>query len=185
MESRTEIVNAHALCPSSGVLVIGWGNEDRGDDAAGRVVARRLHEGHLDGVRVLVESCEGAALIDAWRNAPFVILIAAVYSTETPGTIHRIDARSEPVITPFSRYSSRAFCLAETVELARAVNQLPARFILFGIVGKSFEGGTGLSPAVEAAVEQVTQRVRQEIHPRTGGLPSPGSHLPTWDRRRQ
>ncbi|MHB8523523.1 MAG: hypothetical protein ACYDH9_22570 [Limisphaerales bacterium] len=100
MESGTGIVNAPAPCPSSGVLVIGWGNEDRGDDAAGRIVARRLSDGRLNGVRVLVEDCEGALLIDSWKNAPFVIFIAAVYSAEIPGVIHRIDARSQPVFTP-------------------------------------------------------------------------------------
>ena len=61
-------------------LVIGLGNDYRHDDAVGRVVARRLKAIEGDDVRVVEESGEGAALIEAWKGADFVILIDAVHS---------------------------------------------------------------------------------------------------------
>ena len=51
-------------------LVIGLGNDYRHDDAVGRVVARRLKAIEGDDVRVVEESGEGAALIEAWKGAP-------------------------------------------------------------------------------------------------------------------
>jgi len=49
------------------------------------------------------------------------------------------------------------------VELARALGRLPPRLIIYGIEGKSFEAGAGLSPEVQAAVEGVVERVLREV----------------------
>jgi hydrogenase maturation protease len=144
-------------------LVIGLGNEFRGDDAAGRVAARKVDSAAIDGVRVIEESGEGAALMDAWRGAEFVILIDAVHSGAPPGTIHRLDAGAEPIPANFFHYSTHAFSIAEAVELARALQPLPSRLIAYGIEGKDFSSGEQLSPEVAAAVEEVARRVKGEL----------------------
>lgn len=145
----------------STVLVIGLGNDYRGDDGAGRHCVRMLQgEG---GARVLEQSGEGAALMDSWKGAGAVILVDAVQAGGAPGTIHRLDAQVAPIPAQFFHYSTHAFSVAEAVELARALDELPPRLILYGIEGESFEAGAPLSPAVARAVPEVAQRVRQEI----------------------
>ena len=144
-------------------LVIGLGNDFRRDDGAGRVAARRVRELAGGAVRIIEESGEGAALMDAWRGAELVILIDAVHSGAAPGTIHRLDARAQPIPSNFFHYSTHAFSVAEAVELARALDQLPPRLIVHGIEGKDFTSGEGLSPEVAAAVEQVAQTVKGEL----------------------
>jgi hydrogenase maturation protease len=47
--------------------------------------------------------------------------------------------------------------------LARALRRLPPRLIIYGIEGKTFAAGVGLSRAVEEAVAQVVIQVRQEV----------------------
>ena len=145
------------------ILVIGLGNAFRGDDGVGRVVARRLREIALPGVTVREESGEGAALMEAWMDAGAVILVDAVQSGAAPGTIHRLDATRTPVPSRFFHYSTHAFSVAEAVELARALNQLPPRLILYGIEGGDFTAGEQLSPEVAAAVDELLPRIRQEI----------------------
>ena len=49
--------------------------------------------------------------------------------------------------------STHALGLAEAIELARALDRLPARLELYGIEGARFEAGAGLTPAVAPAVE--------------------------------
>ena len=49
------------------------------------------------------------------------------------------------------------------IELARALDRLPVRLAGYGIEGAAFEIGTGLSPAVEAAVEAVTSRLLAKL----------------------
>jgi hydrogenase maturation protease len=144
-------------------LIIGLGNEYRRDDAVGLIVARRLREAAPESVRVLEESGEGAGLMESWQDADAVFLIDAVHSGAKPGTVHRLDAHAQPIARKFFRFSTHAFGLAEAVELARALGRLPPRLIVYGVEGKSFEAGVGLSPEVEAAVQAVVERVLGEL----------------------
>ncbi len=144
-------------------LVIGIGNEYRHDDAVGLVVARRLREKNLDGVKVLELSGEGAALIEAWRDAETVILVDAVHSGAAPGTIYRFAAHQQSIPTKFFHYSTHAFSVAEAIELARTLNQLPSRLIVYGIEGKDFAAGEGISPEVEQAASRVVDSITEEL----------------------
>ena len=145
------------------ILIIGLGNDYRGDDAVGRVLARRLQAIAGDNVRVLEESGEGVALMESWKGGDFVILIDAVHSSGAPGTVHRFDTATQRVPGSFFHYSTHAFSVAEAVELARALNQLPLRLIVYGIEGKNFDSRVGLSPEVQVAAEEVFRLVKEEL----------------------
>jgi len=145
------------------ILVIGLGNEYRRDDAVGRIVARRLKASRGDNVRVVEESGEGAALMEAWKGADFVILIDAVHSGGAAGSIHRFDAAAQPIPSRFFHYSTHAFSVAEAVEMGRTLDQLPAKLIVYGIEGKTFDSGMGLSVEADAAADEVLRRVREEL----------------------
>ena len=154
----------------SSTLVIGLGNPFRGDDGVGRVAASRLRETKMPGVVVREETGEGAALMEAWKNAAHVILIDATQSGAAPGTIHRLDATRDAVPSRFFHYSTHTFGVAEAVELARSLNQLPPRLILFGIEGRDFSAGEKLSPQVAGAVDELVNCLRTELegaHERT------------------
>ena len=148
---------------SASIVIIGVGNEYRSDDGAGIAVARRLRALFPSGVTILEESGEGAALIQAWQGATWVMLVDAVRSGASPGAIHRLDARAASVPTGFFHYSTHAFSVAEAVELARSLDQLPPHLLVYGIEGENFAAGAGLSPAVEQAVETVVERLAEEV----------------------
>ena len=145
------------------IVIIGVGNEYRSDDGAGIVVARRLRTLFPTGVTVLEESGEGAALMQAWHGADGVLLVDAVRSGAPPGTIHRLDALAASVPTGFFHYSTHAFSVAEAVELARSLDQLPPQLVVYGIEGQNFAAGVEISPAVEQAVEAVIERLAEEV----------------------
>jgi hydrogenase maturation protease len=151
---------------SSSVLCIGVGNEFRGDDAVGLIAARMLQARRLPGLRVIEQSGEGAALMAAWSGATAVFLVDAVSSGAAPGTIYRLDARSLPIPAEFFHYSTHAFSVAEAVEMARALDELPPSLVVYGIEGANFGLGIGLSPAVEAALPALVEQMAAEIlHP--------------------
>jgi hydrogenase maturation protease len=132
------------LQPQSLPLIIGIGNEYRGDDAVGLIVVRRLKE-HLAGSpTVLEQSGDGAALMEAWQGAEKVIIIDAVMSGAAPGTIHRFDASAQPLPKDAFRCSTHAFGVAEAIELSRALSELPQSLVVYGIEGKNFAAGVGL-----------------------------------------
>lgn len=144
-------------------LIIGIGNEYRRDDAAGLLVARRLKEHVNDDVTVLELSGEGAALMEAWQEADAVILIDAVQSGAAAGVIHRLDAQVQQIPHRFFHYSTHAFSIAEAIELARALHQIPPHLLLYGIEGKNFAAGTEISMEILSAAEEVTQRILAEL----------------------
>ena len=144
-------------------MLIGLGNSHRCDDGVGRVVARRGREAQSPGVLVREETGEGTALMEAWKGADAVVLVDAVQSGDAPGTIHRFDAQAQSIPARFFHYSTHAFSVAEAVELARALNQLPPRLVLYGVEGKDFSFGETFSPEVAAVVDEVLSRVSREM----------------------
>jgi hydrogenase maturation protease len=151
------------------ILVIGVGNDYGGDDAVGHLVAREL-KAKMEGntVRVVEEGGEGASLMEAWQGADVAIVIDAVRSAKVPGAIHRFEAETQPIPGRLFSYSTHAFSVAEAIEMARALDQLPAKLIVYGIEGKSFDPGGELSLEVRAAVDEAVQRISKEIVQRRG-----------------
>jgi len=147
-----------ALC------IIGIGNEYRGDDAVGLLVARQLKEHHLAGVSVREVSGEGSELMQAWDTADAVFLIDAVSTGAACGTTFRIDARKHSIPSQFFHHSSHAFGVAESIRLANILGRLPQQCILYGIEGKDFDIGTTVSLDVREAVQKVVATVLGEIH---------------------
>ena len=145
------------------MLVIGVGNAYRRDDAAGLVAARRLCEAARADVLLREASGEGTALMAAWEEAEAVILIDAVRSGAPAGTIYRLDARAEAVPQAWFRYSTHAFSVAEAIALARTLDRLPPRLIVFAVEGARFDAGVGLSPEVERAVDGLVRRGLEEV----------------------
>ncbi len=145
------------------VLVIGVGNDYRGDDALGLEAARRLSERRLPGVLVVERSGEGAELMETWKDVPAVVLIDAVSSGVAPGTIHRLEAHAQHVPAKFFHYSTHAFSVAEAIELARVLNRLPPRMIVCGVEGKNFQAKSGLSEEVQKSLPVLLDRVVEDI----------------------
>jgi hydrogenase maturation protease len=149
-------------------VVIGVGNALRGDDAAGLHAARRVRERpEAAGVTVLEHHGEPVALLDLWETADAVILVDAIHSGAEPGTLHRFDASTEPVPAGLgTSASTHAVCIAEAIELARAVHRLPRTVIVHGVEGRRFASGAELSDEVEAALGPLTDALVREL----GGL---------------
>jgi hydrogenase maturation protease len=144
-------------------LVIGIGHPDRGDDAVGRIFAARLAGRAPEGVTVLDIDGEAARLLDLFDGADDVIVVDAAVSGAKPGTIHRLDAVAGALPPAMFGMSTHAMGLADSIELARALGQLPKRCIVFAVEGSAFELGETLSPLVERAVDDVVLRVLDEL----------------------
>ena len=140
-------------------LVVGVGNAWRGDDGAGPAVVLALGLGD----RVVQHEREPSALIGLWEHEDEVVLVDTVRSGARAGTVHRIDLHESSLPPELSRGSTHAFGLAETVELARALDRLPARLELYGIEGSAFEAGRGLQPEVARAVDRVVEELAERL----------------------
>lgn len=141
------------------ILCIGIGNEYRTDDALGLLIAREVQSRHLPGIKCVEATGEGTALMTAWAGYETVFLIDAVLSGNRPGTLYRLPVHNHHVPTGFFHYSTHAFSVAEAIELARTLGQLPPRLIIFGIEGKNFSAGIGLSSEVRAVIPDMVKQI--------------------------
>ncbi|NTV47465.1 MAG: hydrogenase maturation protease, partial [Chlorobiales bacterium] len=92
-----------------------------------------------------------------------VVIVDAMKSKSPVGTVRRFEALREKLGTGMFHYSSHLFGLAEAVEMARVLGQLPKELIIYGIEGASFAFGAPLSPAVAAVLPEVEAKVRREF----------------------
>jgi hydrogenase maturation protease len=129
----------------------------------GLVVAQHLREDPLDGVTIVLTAGEGTGLLALWQDTDAVVLVDAVWTGARPGTLHRFEVGIQALPALFTRVSTHAFGVAEAIELARALHQLPPLLVVYGVEGATFETGAGLSAAVAAAVPQAVAQVRQEL----------------------
>ncbi|MCL5095975.1 MAG: hydrogenase maturation protease [Candidatus Omnitrophica bacterium] len=172
-------MNLSQCRPAISTCVIGIGNLRRGDDGAGIVVIRRLMARPIPNTRFVEAGDDCLALIDVWQGADFVILVDAVCSGVEPGTIYRINPRSQTLPAVFSPTSTHCFSLAETIELARILDRLPPRLLVFGIEGEDFGLGQTMSTRINLAVDEVTREIADEVAPAQTTLTLP----PGWHDR--
>ena len=143
-------------------MVVGVGNEFLRDDAAGIVAAIRIRELAGDQLDVVIDRSGGSGLPGLWTARAQVVIIDAMSSGEPAGTVLRFDLRrSAPAAAGF-RSSTHTLGLLDAVNLDRVLGQLPCNVVAFGVEGKEFTPGTGLSPEVAGAVENVVAGVQRE-----------------------
>ncbi|MGW7520957.1 hydrogenase maturation protease [Streptomyces sp. NPDC054796] len=154
----------------TGIAIIGVGNEFRHDDGVGWAVVRRLAERATErpfprGIRL--EWCDGdpARLIALWEGADLAVVLDAAHAHPgRPGRVHRLTADG-PALTaaPEAEASSHGLGLGDAVELARALDRLPHRLVVYAVEGTDHSMGTGLSEPVARSVERLALLVEDEI----------------------
>ena len=137
------------------MLILGCGNPDRGDDAAGPLAARRLR---AMGIAAREHSGDALALLDDWQGADDVVVVDAVLTGKRAGAVSVWDALAA-LPAPSRLGSSHAFGLAEAVALGRTLGGLPPRITLYGIEAGRFELGAPPSRAVLRGVERTARRI--------------------------
>ena len=144
-------------------VVVGVGNALCGDDAVGIAVAERLRGRVPTDVDVVECEQEPSRLLDAWGGADLAYVVDACASGVAPGTVHRFDVSDHSLPARVFRSSTHAFGVGDAVELARALDRLPRRVVVYGVEGGQFAAGAGLSAPVAAAVERVADDVLHEL----------------------
>ncbi len=147
------------------VVVIGVGNEFRRDDGAGPAVVDRLRGLVPPGVGLVITDGEPTRLLDAWTGAALAVVVDAVRAQPPhPGRVHRF-VLDRPGPGAVRTASSHGFGLDEAIGLAVALDRMPGRLIVHAIEADDLTQGTGLTPAVAAAVGVVAGAILDDIGP--------------------
>ncbi|MCX6905574.1 MAG: hydrogenase maturation protease [Verrucomicrobia bacterium] len=155
------------VAPDSGkqILVLGLGNDILTDDAVGLRVARQLRTAFAG--HPLIEVCEtmemGLALLDFMVGYREVLIVDAIQTGQaSPGTLHELDA--DGLINLTGR-TPHFLGVGETLALGRQLGlAMPERVRIFAIeVADPFTLSTEMTPALEAALPSVVQRITQVL----------------------
>jgi hydrogenase maturation protease len=132
-------------------LIVGYGSDLRGDDAAGREVAARLHALGLAGVEVRSLHQLVPELAAELADRRVIFVDAAVDTTRVD--IRRLD------LQPPSWTSTHVLDPEAVLGLAAALEGLPAEAFVVRLPAVSLELGEGLSEASARAVEDAVERI--------------------------
>lgn len=146
----------------SSIRIIGLGNDLRGDDAVGLLTVRRLRQTIGDRAEVIEAGMADVDLIELMKGASVVILIDAARGGKAPGSIYRLDASVSRIGGQVFPRSSHAIGVSEAIELARAMDVLPATVIVYGVEVGNTELGQPLSSLMGEALDHVVKRIIQE-----------------------
>jgi hydrogenase maturation protease len=143
-------------------LVIGCGNLLRGDDAVGPVLVRRLLERGLpDDCEVADGGTSGMDVAFRMRGVGRVILVDACTTGNEPGTLYRMlgsDVEELPDLATLNLHSFRwDHALAFAHWLLK--DEYPADVVVYLIEAGGLEFGAPLTPAVEAAMDRLVDRL--------------------------
>jgi hydrogenase maturation protease len=145
------------------MLIIGCGNRERGDDAAGVLVLEKLRGLAAECAGVRLKTCSGEAteLMESWDADDEVVLIDAVVTGAEIGTVHCWRGNTLPQAGSSSA-STHGFGIHEAISLAKALDRLPKSLRVYGIEGRQFATGSTMSAEVRRAVARLAEQIRTE-----------------------
>jgi len=155
------------------VLVLGLGNVICSDDGAGVAAVHRLRRDYdlPDGVVALDGGTLGLALLPLVDRADRVILVDAIRADGPPGALVRLDG-DDVAPAVYERLSPHQIGVADLLAGAALVGRYPDEVVLVGVVPATTELGLGRTPAVEARIPELVERVVDELA-RLGFPPAP------------
>lgn len=158
------------------VVVIGVGNELRGDDGAGPEVVARLADRLPGSVELLRSDGDPFRLIEAWTGATLAVVVDAVTgSPADAGQLHRLVVSADRLVAggqpsgpatglnEAGGASSHSLGLGTAVGLAQALGRMPGTLIVHAVGAADFSLGRGLSAPVAAAMAGLTAAVLADV----------------------
>ncbi len=153
-------------------LIVGCGNLLRGDDAAGPVLVRRLHDAGLPaGVEIADGGTSGMDVAFRMRGAGQVILVDACVSGSEPGTMFRVPGEEVEALPPLEGINLHAFRWDHALAFGRWLlkDEYPRDVVVYLIEAGGLEFGAPLTGPVDAAVDELVAHLRADL----GGAPAP------------
>ena len=146
------------------ILLVGIGNEFRGDDAVGLLVTERIRRLNCSHVEILTLSDHLDSLLDLWPNYELAILVNAICSGAEVGTIYCRDLLRQPLPHTVTTTSTHSLDPLQLVRMARTLNRCPRNLFLVGIEGCDFAAGASISHHVRTALPLAVEQILSLFH---------------------
>ena len=147
------------------VRIIGIGSPFGDDQLGWKAVETIRRSGLLDSVpqgRVSTHTCDrpGSGLLTLMEGARLVILVDAMRSGATPGTVRRLEKGD--MEDGVRLLSSHGFGVASALALGDVLGVLPCQWVCYGVELGNLVNDT-LSPAVAIAIPGLIEKIYEEL----------------------
>jgi len=140
------------------LVVFAWGNESRGDDGIGPLLARRLEALALTGLRVIEDHQLNIEHVTDFADAAPLLFIDASLAIDSGFRLERIVASTDG---NFSTHAISPQALLNVFQ--QSTGREPPEAFLLHIAGKYFELGESLSETSSAAAEDAWEFLRNML----------------------
>ena len=153
------------------IIIIGIGQELRGDDAVGPNIVRIWQDQHPENAnltRVEISPTPGLELLDLLEGADTAIIVDAAQSGAKPGTVHIVGMDQLDSFAAGSG-SAHGFGVAETIAIGRQANpaSIPETVIIIALETHRMELGQLINLEIRASIPSAVSKletiVRQHI----------------------
>ena len=146
------LVNLNPLQSTPSLLIFGYGNPSRGDDALGPLLLEQLQAVELSGVEILTDfQLQVEHALDL-EDRELVLFIDAHLSCKPPFAFTHLQAESD------RSYTTHAISPAAVLQVYQDIqHRPPPPSFLLGIRGERFELGEGLSGNAKANLDAALQ----------------------------
>ena len=145
------------------IALLGLGNLMRTDDAVGMLTLQTLAESGLlpPDVRVIEGGTLGLDLLDSLRGISRLLVLDAVDTGATPGTLKRFEGQEVDDL-PVSK-SVHLLGFSDLMGALRLIDAAPAEVVLLGVQPASTDWGTLLSPEVDLTLQPLMQSALAQL----------------------
>ena len=144
------------------ILILCIGNILLRDEGIGVRVIENLFQKNIPNAIELVDGgTSGADLIDILADRQKVIIIDAVESAKSPGTVIRFEQNNLENI-PNSALSLHELGIADTLKMTAKLNCQPQEVIFYGVQPKDISPGLELSVEIADSIPIIAEKVLEE-----------------------
>lgn len=159
--------------PFLSILVVGYGNELRGDDGAGAAVARSIEAAQLPGVTVRLMHQLTPELADVIVSFGRVLFVDAAFPPGGALRVNRLRSTTSPAVSTSTSQAPTLGHVARPEELLRLAECLHGRVPeawWIGVPTESFALGAAFSATTLQGIQDAVQEIARLC---TSALPPP------------
>jgi hydrogenase maturation protease len=148
------------LAEISKIKVIAIGNDLYGDDGVGNAVLHELEQmPEMTEIELVNGATDALGLIDHFENTDHVILVDAAQMGEEPGTVKVFSKDEVRLNIKMDHLTVHGISLAETFDIAEAVDKLPEKITIIGIEPENIGISEKLSDIVKQSIPNVVSQI--------------------------
>jgi len=142
------------------IKIIAVGNDLYGDDGVGTVVLQMLEQiPEMKDIELIDGATDALGLIDHFSCTDHVIIVDAAQMGEKPGTVKIFNREEIKLKIKMDHLSVHGISLAETFDIAQAVNSLPKKITIIGVEPQNIGISQKLSEIVKHSIPEVVSNV--------------------------